>query len=342
VVISVAVIGLGIAVLAVAPDRFVSGAAGLADRWGLSRVVIGAVVIGFGTSTPELLVSGLAAAGGDPAVGVGNVIGSNMANLALVVPLAALITPLAVPSGLLRLELPLVVAATAAFAVAVQGGLGRVDGIVLAVGLVVTLTVVVRRAQAADPADGDGDAPADANGDDRRGHDEHGDPSAAALDADVAAFLADERTESSRRLVGTAAVGLLGTLAGAQLLVTGAVDVADRVGVSGGFVGLTVVAIGTSLPELVTAAAAARVGEGELVLGNVIGSNLFNALAVGAVIALVGPGRLDTSLTTGAVILMCVLTLAATAVMARRRAVTRGEALALLVTYLATLPLLAG
>jgi cation:H+ antiporter len=317
-VIAAVAIAAGLALLSYAPDRFVDGAAGLADRWGLSRVLIGAVVIGFGTSTPELLVSGLAAAGGDPAVGVGNVLGSNMANLALVVPLAALITPLAVPSGLLRVELPLVAAATVAFAVAVQDGLTRLEGVALLLALVAALTLVVRRA-----------------GRERS-------PEDAELRADVDEFLTEERAETTRRLALVAVLGLLATLAGAQLLVTGAVEVADRLGLSGGFVGLTVVAIGTSLPELVTAAAAARAAEGELILGNVIGSNLFNALAVGAVVALVGPGPLDDAgLTVGAVVLTLVITAAATAIMARGRTVTRTEALVLLVTYLATLPLLA-
>jgi cation:H+ antiporter len=317
-VIAAVAIAAGLALLSYAPDRFVDGAAGLADRWGLSRVLIGAVVIGFGTSTPELLVSGLAAAGGDPAVGVGNVLGSNMANLALVVPLAALITPLAVPSGLLRVELPLVAAATVAFAVAVQDGLTRLEGVALLLALVAALTLVVRRA-----------------GRERS-------PEDAELRADVDEFLTEERAETTRRLALVAVLGLLATLAGAQLLVTGAVEVADRLGLSGGFVGLTVIAIGTSLPELVTAAAAARAAEGELILGNVIGSNLFNALAVGAVVALVGPGPLDDAgLTVGAVVLTLVITAAATAIMARGRTVTRTEALVLLVTYLATLPLLA-
>lgn len=316
--IAAVAIAAGLALLAVAPDRFVDGAAGLADRWGLSRVLIGAVILGFGTSTPELLVSGLAAGSGQPAVGVGNVIGSNMANLALVMPLAALTTPLAVPSRLLRVELPLVAVATVAFAAAVQGGLDRVEGALLAAGLVAALTVVARRA-----------------GRERPGIDDE-------LSDDVDEFLAEERTASTRRLAATAAGGLLATLAGAQLLVVGAAEVADQLGLSGGFVGLTVVAIGTSLPELVTAAAAARAGEGELILGNVIGSNLFNSLAVGAVIGLVGPGPLDdASLTVGAVTLMLVITAGAIAVTARSRTVTRPEALALLVVYLATLPLLA-
>lgn len=309
----------GLVLLSVAPDRFVVGAAGLADRWGVSRVVIGALVIGFGTSTPEMLVSGLAAAGGDPAIGIGNVIGSNMANLALVVPIAALISPLVVPDGLLRSELPLVFGATLLFAVLVQGGLSTSDALVLAGALALVLVVILRRAE------------------------EPTGPDDLALGSEVGDLLAAERSAPVGQLAAEAIGGLLGTLAGAQLLVAGALDVADRAGLSGGFVGLTLVAIGTSLPELVTAVAASRAGEHHLVLGNVVGSNLFNCLAVGAVVGLLGPGPLDDDrLTVAAVLLMVAITVVGTVVMARHRTVGRGEALALLVAYLVTFPLLAG
>jgi cation:H+ antiporter len=308
----------GLALLSYAPDRFVDGSAGLADRWGLSRIVIGAVVIGFGTSTPELLVSGIAAADGESAVGVGNIVGSNMANLALVVPIAALITPLGVPHGLLRVEVPMVAVATVAFAVMVQGGLSQVEGLVLVLLLVAALIVIVRRAGSEEASDED------------------------HLGANVDEFLADERTDGPVRLAAIALGGLVATLVGAQLLVSGAVTVADRAGLSGGFVGLTIVAIGTSLPELVTAVAAARAREDGLILGNVIGSNLFNCLAVGGVVAFLGPGPIgDSHLTTVAVVLMVVITALAGLAMLRGRQVTRRNAVGLLVVYLATLPLLA-
>jgi cation:H+ antiporter len=252
-------------------------------------------------------------------VGVGNVIGSNLANLALVVPIAALITPLRVPDGLVRSELPVMVVATLAFALAVQGGLTRAEGMALLAGLAVALALIVRRAS----------RPATA-----------GD---AELAAEVEELVEDEAGAGPGRLALLALAGLVATVAGAQLLVTGALEVADRAGLSGGFVGLTLVAVGTSLPEVVTAVAAARTGEDELVLGNVVGSNLFNALGVGAAVALLGPAALDDSrLTVGAVLLMVVVTVAAVAVLLRGRRVTRGEAVTLLVTYLATLPLLAG
>jgi cation:H+ antiporter len=304
--------------LAVAPDRFVSGSAGLADRWGASRVLIGAVVIGFGTSTPELLVSGLAAADGEPDVGVGNIVGSNMANLGLVVAVAALVGRVTVPAGLLRREVPLMLAATAAFALVVQDGLTRTEGAFLAVGLVVALALLVRGAQ----------RPTEAAPD--------------VLATDVEEFLADETRLTTGRLALDAGLGLAGTLAGAQLLVMGAVEIASELDLSGGFVGMTVVALGTSLPELVTAVAAARAGEDQLIMGNVLGSNLFNCLAVGAVVGLVRPLPLtDAGLTVGAVAAMLAITALGTVALARRGTVTRAEATALLVAYLVLMPLLA-
>lgn len=307
----------GILLLGFAPDRFVAGSAGLADRWGVSRVVIGAVVIGFGTSTPELLVSGIAAVRGEPDVGVGNIIGSNMANLGLIVAIAALIGRLAVPRGILRRELPLTVAATLAFSLAVQDGLTPTEGVVLAVGLAAALLVLVR-------------------GGARPGRDE------AELDAEIGEFLAEEEIQPTWRLGAATMLGLTGTLLGAHLLVTSAVEIADDAGLSGGFVGLTIVALGTSLPELVTAVAAARAGEDQLILGNVLGSNLFNSLAVGAVVGLAGAGPLhEPDITVGAVGLMLAITALATIAMNRRQLVTRGEAVTLLVSYVAFLPLLA-
>jgi cation:H+ antiporter len=308
----------GLGLLAVAPERFVSGSAALADRSGVSRVLIGAVVIGFGTSAPELLVSGLAAGRGDPEVGVGNIVGSNMANLGLVIGLAGLIGMLRVPAELLRREVPLVLAATAAFALVVQNGLTRWEGLGLAAGLVVALAIVVRGALGTPLAPGEQE-----------------------LSEEIEEFLEDEAQVTTGRLAALAGVGLLGTLVGAQLLVTGAIDVAAEMELSGGFVGITIAAIGTSLPELVTAVSAARAGEDQLIIGNVLGSNLFNCLAVGALVALVGPGPItDAGLTVTAVILMLVVTVLGAAALASHHEVRWWEALGLLVVYLLALPLM--
>jgi cation:H+ antiporter len=244
-----------------------------------------------------------------------------MANLGLIVAVAALVGHLAVPAGILRRELPLTLAATAAFALAVQGGLTRLEGLALLAGLAGALVIIARPAVAVDTA-ADGEV--------------------VELADEVDEFLVEEATLPVRRLLAGAVGGLVGTLLGAQMLVSGAVEIAAELDLSGGFVGLTVVAVGTSLPELVTAVAAARAGEDQLILGNVLGSNLFNSLAVGGVIGLIRPGPItDQGITVGAVALMVAITALAAVAMNRRRAVTRGEAVTLLVSYLVCMPLLA-
>jgi len=314
---TVVAIVTGLALLAWAPGRFIGGAAELAERWRVSPVLIGALVIGLGTSAPEMLVSGLAALQGDPAVGAGNIVGSNIANLGLILGVAGLVGSISVTDATLRTEVPLVAAATVAFALAVQGGVSRGEGLALLAGLAGALAVVVRRSRAAGAAGTD-------------------------LEEDVEDFLAHEPRRGTGRLVAALAVGLGGIIGGAQALVWGAIEVADALDLSGGFVGMTLVAVGTSVPELVTAVAAVRAGEDELVVGNVLGSNLFNCLAVGAVVGLAGAGPLDdTTLTTGGVALMLGVTAVAAAALAIGRRVTRLEAAGLLATYLVVMPLLA-
>lgn len=309
-------IATGLALLAWAPGQFVDGAAALAHRWRVSPVLIGAVVIGLGTSAPEMLVSGLAALQGDPAVGAGNVVGSNVANLGLVLGVAALVGTVGVAEGTLRTEVPLVAAATAGFALAVQGGIGVAEGLALLAGLAVALVILVRRSQVADVADED-------------------------LESEVEELLA-HAPGAGARLAVTLLAGLAGIVAGAQALVWGAIEVAEALDVSGGVVGMTLVALGTSVPELVTSVAAVRAGEDDLVVGNVLGSNLFNCLAVGAIVGLAGAGPLDdTALTTGGVALMVAITAAASVAMVVGRRITRPEAAGLVAAYVVVLPLLA-
>jgi cation:H+ antiporter len=311
-VIDVVLTVVGLAVLVRAADAFVDGAAGLSRRFGLSPVIVGAVVIGLGTSVPELLVSVIAAASGDASLGVGNVVGSNIANLSLVLAVAALVTPMAVRSSIIRREAPISFLAVAAFALALQGGLTRVDGVLLLLALVVVMIVTVRSAS-------------------RAGNEE--------LAEEVEQVLAEV---PARRVVLLTVVGLLGTALGAQLLVDGAVGLATELGLSEGFVGLTLVAVGTSLPELVTAVQAARRGEDELIVGNVLGSNVFNSLLVGGAIALVGPGPIDDTrlVTYGAATMVAVAALG-WAVMGRKGRIARPEAALLLTGYVVAVVLTA-
>lgn len=304
-------VAAGIALLSYAADEFVDGAARLAVRFDVSPVIVGAVIVGFGTSAPEMLVSGLAAGRGDRDLGVGNVIGSNVANVTLVLGVAALVTAIHVGGLTKRRELPLSVGSVVLFAILVQGGLSRVEGLVLLVTLIAALTYL---RMASVRAQEDLDAELD---------DDYGDPE------DV------EVTKEWLRTIG----GLVGTVLGAWLLVEGALDLADRWGLTGGFVGLTLVAIGTSLPELVTAVAAARKGHTELIVGNLLGSNMFNSLAVGAVIGLIGPGPVaDSNLTGIATAIMLGAALLSALFMLTKDAVARWEAAVLLIAYLGSMP----
>ena len=319
----IAAVLVGLLVLTKAADRFVLGAATIARRLGVSAVVIGAVIVGFGTSAPELLVSGLAAWEGHADLGVGNIIGSNIANLTLVLGIGAAIAPLSVATGVLRREAPAAVIAMGALALLVQGNLGRVEGIVLLlvfVGMMIGLLVLVRRETRSRLAV-ETDEMLD------RESDVDDDPSTPT----------PLRTE-----VLWVVVGLVGTIAGAQLLVWGATGIADRAGLSDGFVGLTLVAVGTSLPELVTTAQAARRGEHDLIVGNLLGSNLVNSLAVGGVVGVLAPGApLEATLTGIGAGLMMGVGLVAVLFMRRKFRLTRGEGIALVAGYAATVPLLA-
>jgi cation:H+ antiporter len=310
--LSVLGIVLGLVVLTTASDQFVVGAARVARTLRLSPILIGAVVIGFGTSAPEMLVSGLAGAQGSLDIGVGNIVGSNVANLSLVLGVAAMITPIVVRSPVLKREAPISLVATLVFAVAVQGGLGAVEAVVLGAVLVGGLALIILGARAGDDA----------------------------MTAEVDEFLTSE-TSTARESVRTV-LGLVFTLGAAQVLVVSAVDIADQLGLEEGFVGLTIVAIGTSLPELATAIQAARKGETDLIVGNLLGSNLFNAGAVGAVAASIGPGELqDPSLAGMATYLMVGITVIATLFMITGRRVARWEGAALLAVYVVAVPLLA-
>jgi cation:H+ antiporter len=289
----------------------------------ISPLVVGVVIIGFGTSCPELLVSAIAAAGGQPEIAVGNVVGSNIANLSLLLGVGAIIVPLAVASGTVRREGPITVAAMVAFALAVQGG-GVVwwEGLLLLAGLAAAIWAVTTASTSTVDA---GASPGVAL-----------DPLGAEAEelADVAGH--SLRTEALRTVLG-----LVGTVAGAQLLLWGAIDVADRAGLAEGFVGATLVAIGTSLPELVTVIQSARRRETDLIVGNLLGSNMFNALGVGGVMGLIGSTDLDApSLTGFAVIFAIAVAVVAWLAMYTRRTIGRLEGVGLVILYAALVPLL--
>ncbi|WP_444984523.1 calcium/sodium antiporter [Halomonas mongoliensis] len=252
----------GLILLVWSAERFVDGAAATSARLGLSPLLIGMLVIGFGTSAPELVVSALAAGQGNPALALGNAYGSNIANIGLILGLVALISPLTVHSTVVRRELPILGGATLLSALLMWGGLiGRLEGALLLVLLALFIGTSVWRAR-------------------RDGAD--------ALGTDTEESLAVYPLSLRAGLAWTA-VGLVLLVVSSRLLVWGAVAIAQGLGVSDLVIGLTVVAVGTSLPELASSISALRRREHDLVLGNVVGSNLFNTLGVVGLAAVIHP-----------------------------------------------------
>ena len=307
--IAVPVLIAGLVLLVQGADRFVDGASDIAIHLRWSPILVGAVVIGFGTSAPELLVSAIASAQGDLDLGVGNVIGSNVANLTLVLGVAAMVAVLFVDRPVLLREAPLATGAVAVFTAFVyDGSLNRFEGIVLLIGLVVALGLIIRGG------------------------------------LDTSEFEIDEPTERSIKLLSALTLlGLVMTVVGAQVVVWSSNQIAEELDLTGGFVGFTLVALGTSLPELGTTIIACRKGQTDLVVGNLLGSNIFNSLAVGSVIALVGPGPIGDDLLTerGALIMLGAVVFAFVIALTRRR-ISRIEGTALLVIYVVAIIAISG
>ncbi len=256
----------GFGLLVWGADRFVMGAAALARNLGVQPLLVGLTVVGFGTSAPEILVSGTAAVQGNPGLAVGNAIGSNIANIGLILGFTSILAPLTVHSDTLRREYPLLLGVSiGAWLLMSDGMLGRLDGGILLLGLVAALVLVVRIGLA-------------------RGA---GDPLVAEFEAEIPKGI------DTRAAVGWFLVGLLVLLVSSRILVWGAVNIAQFFGVSDLVIGLTIVAIGTSLPELAASVASALKNEHDIAIGNVIGSNLYNLLAVLSLPGLLAPAALS-------------------------------------------------
>lgn len=266
----IATIG-GLAVLAWSADKFVLGAASVARYLGLAPLLIGMLVIGFGTSAPELVVSTFASIEGKPELAIGNALGSNIVNIGLILGVTAIVLPVMVHRGILRKEMPVLIAATAvAWLLMLDGTISVADASILLVLLVVLVTWSVVSAKS--------------NKDDQ-------------LATEAAAET--EPTKLSKRAAWTwLVVGLVVLVLSSRILVWGAVEIAQSLGWSDLIIGLTVVAIGTSAPELAASLSAIRKGENDLALGNVIGSNLFNTLGVIGISGVITPIAVDTDVLT--------------------------------------------
>ncbi|MDO8860587.1 calcium/sodium antiporter [Haliea sp. E1-2-M8] len=286
--IAVAAVIVGLVILVWSADRFVTGAAATAWHFQVPPLLIGMVIIGFGTSAPEMVVSAMAASQGNPGLALGNAYGSNITNIALILGITALISPLLVHSQILRKELPILLAVTALAAwQLVDGTVSRLEAFVLLGVFAALITWTIREGMS---------GKADQLG------------TEVSEDLDAVAHM------PLRRALLWLAVGLIALIAASRLLVWGAIDIAVGLGISDLVIGLTVVAIGTSLPELASSVIAARKGENDIALGNIIGSNLFNTLAVvgiaGGINAITVPPEVltrDVAVMAGLAALLCVL-----------------------------------
>jgi cation:H+ antiporter len=310
----------GLAALVWSAGRFVEGASGLARHFGMSPLLVGMVVVGLGTSAPEMLVSVTASLNGNPGIALGNAYGSSIAYISLCLGLAALVAPVAVRAMVVRREIPVLIGVTLlTVALAYDLRLSRLDAMLLLgifAGLLALSVVDARRRVAARPA-GRADGPPD-----------EGAPTLAAS-------------------IAWTALGLAVLVASSQLMVWGAVETAKALGVSDLVIGLTVIAVGTSLPELASTISAVRQRAYDIALGNVIGSNLFNTLAVVGLAGVVRPIEVPRELLVRDLPVMTLLTFALLAVCVgagvRRRLpgrITRIEGGALIAAFVAYTTLL--
>lgn len=303
---------IGLVLLAVGGDVLVRGAVAVAQRLGVSPLLIGLTLVGFGTSTPELVTSLQAALIGSPGIAVGNVVGSNIANILLILGVAAVMSPFAVAARTFRRDgAAVVIAALALVAVCLLGVVGPVTGLVFLAALAAYLLVSVRQDRAAVAG---GPAPTE-------------EPASKPLSVPVSLLLV--------------AGGIVATVSGARLLVAGASELARGLGVSDTVIGLTIVAVGTSLPELVTSVTAALKKQGDIAFGNVLGSNVFNVLFILGATSLVTPIAVPGEIVAVDVWVMLAATLALAWVAVTGWRVTRTEGAALLAGYAAYLGWLA-
>lgn len=275
-------IAFGLALLVWSADRFVEGSASIARHIGLPPLLIGMVIVGFGTSAPEMVVSALAASQGNPGIALGNAYGSNITNIALILGLTALISPIAVHSQVLRKELPILSVVTALAAWQLwDGEITRIDALVLlgVFGGLMTWTIWQGLQKKAD-----------------------------ALGSEMEQEL-EVHAMPIRKAIFWLVAGLIILIISSRILVWGAVEIAHGFGVSDLIIGLTVVAVGTSLPELASSVIATRKGEHDIALGNVLGSNLFNTLAVVGIAGAIHPLAVGPELFNRDLLVMAALTL---------------------------------
>jgi cation:H+ antiporter len=302
----------GLALLVWSADRFVEGSAVTARHFGMPPLLIGMVIVGFGTSAPEMIVSALASIDGSAGIAIGNAYGSNICNIALILGVSALINPIMVHSAVLRRELPVLTIVTILTVVLLADlDLSGLDAVILLLvfGCLMAWTIYQGMKRKTDTLAGEVE------------------------------FEAVEKEMPIKRAVFWLVAGLLLLIASSRILVWGAVEIAHIFGVSDMITGLTIVAVGTSLPELASSVIAARKGEHDIALGNVLGSNLFNTLAVVGIAGLIHPFAVEPETLSREMAVMGALTISLFLIgygfRGRRGRINRFEGAALLLVYVA-------
>ncbi|RKQ73741.1 calcium/sodium antiporter [Oceanibaculum indicum] len=311
-------VAAGLLLLFLGGEGLVRGSVAIATRLGISKLVVGMVIVGFGTSAPELVVSLQAALAGSPDIALGNVVGSNIANILLILGIAALLSPLGNSDGGIRREaLVMLLAATALVAALWYGEITRLIGFALLAGLALHLALAFLK--------------------ERKSREDIAEGAAYEHEADE---VSDVPLKLPIAIIATlAGLGLL--VAGAELMVEGATAIARDFGVSEAVIGLTIVAVGTSLPELATAIVAAIRRHSDVVLANIVGSNIFNVLAILGITATIAPIGVSERFLLIDGPIMLAITLLAFVVLLRARTVGRVIGSGFLVLYTGYIGMLA-
>jgi cation:H+ antiporter len=308
----------GLILLVAGGELLVRGAVQIATSLGVSPLVIGLTLVGFGTSTPELVTSVQAALADAPGIAYGNIVGSNIANILLIVGVAALISPMVINSVALTRDGAVMLAVAVAFSiVAFAMPLGRIVGLVFIATLIVYVYLAFRQEKASAPG----------------GHGAVYDKSLALQSTDAA--LSPPATPQKPLLISTliALVGLVLVVIGGRFLVDGAVSLARGFGISETVIGLTIVAVGTSMPEFVTSVVAGIRKQGDVAFGNIVGSNIYNILGIGGFTALIAPGAVPAEIVGFDNFVMIAVSLALVAFAWTGLRIARWEGAALLAGY---------
>lgn len=303
IVIDFLLLVIGFVLLIKGADWFVDGASGIADKFGIPEIVIGLTIVAFGTSMPEAAVSITAALNGSAGLAVGNVLGSNIMNILLILGLSALFTPVPVQKSTLKYEIPFVIAVTI-----LLGGLGmvgntvsRIDGIILWVVFIGFFIYLIRMSKKGKPEAEEEKAP--------------------------------EKKKSIWLLIGLTVVGVAMIVVGSDLTVDHASNIAKTFGMSDRIIGLTIVAFGTSLPELVTSVIAARKGKADIAIGNIVGSNIFNILFVLGTTALITNVAYGANFYVDTIVAIAAAALLLVCVLNKDHKIKRVGGVAMLVSY---------